>query len=306
MKMSTNEGRLTSNQARGIWAGVTMSWDDADRFDEKSYIANVQRTIQSNAHGIYTTGSTGEFYALDFDEFKRMVDVQAELCGPARMPLQIGCCSDVTRSTIRLMEYAASKPAVGAAQVVLPYWMELSDREMIQFFKDIYTACPDLPLIHYNIPRAKRFLTGVHYLKILEVAPSLIGVKFTHTGQYFGQLADSIAATPNLSYFVGETLLVSAMQIGARGSYSSVILTNPPFMLKLYALARSNEWEAAFRMQRRVADFLTAAEAQGESLAKGWLTRCLIKDSHWRQVALREALDAVRRTSAGNPKQSQP
>ena len=88
--------RLTAENLHGIWAGVTMPWDENDQFDEEIYATNIRRTIDTNVHGIYTTGSTGEFYAVDDDEFRRMGDIQAELCGMAGMPLQIGCCSDGT------------------------------------------------------------------------------------------------------------------------------------------------------------------------------------------------------------------
>lgn len=247
--------RLTADTLRGIWAAVPMIWDERDRLDESTYAENVRRIIRSGAHGLYTTGSTGEFYALDEDEFRRMVDIQVELCGVANFPLQIGCCSDATRKTLRLLEYVAGKSAVGAAQVVIPYWMELSDREVIQFFKDVASACPELPLVHYNIPRAKRFLQGPDYQRIVDVCPRLIGVKFCFAGQHFGGLQDAIARTPGISYFVGEPLLASAMQLGVRGSYSSLIMTNPRFMLDLFAAAERGDWQRAIEMQRRAAAF---------------------------------------------------
>ena len=31
--------------------------------------------IKVGAHGIYLLGSTGEFYAMDFDEFKAVVEI---------------------------------------------------------------------------------------------------------------------------------------------------------------------------------------------------------------------------------------
>jgi dihydrodipicolinate synthase/N-acetylneuraminate lyase len=189
-----------------------------------------------------------------------MVDIEAEICGKANMPLQIGCCSDATAKTIRLLEYAASKKEVGAAQVTLPYWMELTDREVAQFFKDLYQACPDMPLVHYNIPRAKRFLHGADYRRVLNVAPTLIGVKYTFAGSHFGQLQNDLRMTPQLSYFVAEDLLVSAMQLGARGSYSSLVATNPRFMLDLYQKAAAGQWDAAMTMQRRIALFADELE----------------------------------------------
>jgi len=247
--------RLTAEELCGIWAGITMVWDEDYRFDEKTYAANIERMIPAGVHGLYTTGSTGEFYVIEYDEFCRMVDIEAELCGKAQKPLQIGCCSDATAKTIKLLEYAAGKKEVGAAQITIPYWMKLTDRELLQFFKDLHTACPDMPLVHYNIPRTKRFLNAPDYLRILEVAPNLIGVKYTFAGSHFGELQDSIMMTPNLSYFVGESLLVSAMQLGARGCYSSLIATDPRFVLKMYALAESHQWDQAIEMQKRLAVF---------------------------------------------------
>src|SRR5579871_5555831 len=207
--------RLTAEALRGIWAGMTMSWDEQDRFDEVSYRTNTETMCKAGVHGIYTTGSTGEFYALDFDEFRRMVDTQVEICSRYSMPLQIGCCADATRKTLRLLEYVARQPHIGAAQVAIPYWMEVNDRELRQFFADLQRACPDLPLMHYNVPRAKRFLQGPDYLRLLEVAPNLIGVKYTFAGSNFGRLQEALLLTPQLSYFVAENLLASAMMLGA-------------------------------------------------------------------------------------------
>jgi dihydrodipicolinate synthase/N-acetylneuraminate lyase len=260
--------RLTAKTLHGIWAGTTMSWDKESRFDEETYAKNIKRTLAAKIHGIYTTGSTGEFYAIDYDEFCRMVDIEAELCGKVKMPLQIGCCSDATHKTIKLLEYAAGKKEVGAAQVVIPYWMELTNREVLQFFKDLYTACPDLPLVHYNVPRAKRFFSGSDYLKILEVAPNLIGVKFTFAGSNFGQLQTTLAQTPMISYFIGENLLASAAQLGARGSCSSLIDTNPKFMLDMYKKIQAKKWNEAIKMQQHADKFFEDAvafiEARGE------------------------------------------
>ena len=260
---------LTADKLNGIWAGMTMAWDESFHLDEETYAQNTRRMLAENVQGIYTTGSTGEFYALEFDEFKRMVDIEAELCGRAGMPLEIGCCSDATAKTIRLMEHAASKNEVGAVQVTVPYWMELTDRELLQFFKDLYTACPEMPLVHYNIPRAKRFLTGDDYRRVLEVAPSLIGVKYTFAGSHFGELQEAIRLTPGLSYFVVETLLVSAMLIGARGCYSSLVATNPSYVLEMYAKARTGKWREAVKAQMHLSRFLNELVAFISSRGEG-------------------------------------
>ena len=253
--------RLTADTLDGIWAGVTMAWDEQDRFDEAAYAKNTGDICKAGVHGVYTTGSTGEFYALSFEEFKRMVDIQAEICGRRHVPLQIGCCSDCTWKTIRYLEYAAGKPEVGAAQVNIPYWMEVNDKELLQFFRDLHVSCPDMPLVHYNIPRAKRFLGGDDYLRILDVAPSLIGVKFTFAGSHFADLQAALLATPGLPYFVAEPYLAPAMMLGARGCYSALVFTDPNFMLNFYEHCAARRWDNAVEMQKLIQRFYAEAVA---------------------------------------------
>ncbi len=261
--------RLTADTLFGVWAALPMQWDEKDRFDEADYAENLRRVIASGPHGVYTSGSTGEFYAIDDEEFRRMVDIQVELCGGAGMPLQIGCCADATRKVLRMIEYVAARPAVGAAQIALPYWMELNDREVLAFFKDVTSAAPRLPLVHYNIPRAKRFLQGANYRRILDVSPNLIGVKYSFAGQHFSQLQESIRLTPELSYFVGEPLLASAMQIGARGCYSSLVLTRPQLMRRYFEAAVNRRWDEAIALQGRIGDFFADLFAEVAALKEG-------------------------------------
>ena len=250
----TKPTTLTAETLKGVWAGVTLSWNEDYSFDEASFRENLKTLSKYDVGGIYTTGSTGEFYVLDWPEFQHMVDVFMEVVGPKGFLTQIGCCADDTRDVLRMVEYAAKKGA-GGAQITLPYWMKLTDQEVLQFFTDVYQAVPELPLIHYNIPRTKRFLTGPDYLRVLEVAPSLIGVKFTFASSHFGDLQHATQLTPGLSYFVSEDMLASSMQVGARGCYSSLVCTNPAFMLKLFELGEARKWDEAMEMQSLIIRF---------------------------------------------------
>ena len=99
-------------------------------------------------------------------------------------------------------------------QVTLPYWMELTNVRLCNS-SPMSPAPHPYPLIHYNIPRGKRYLTGPDYCRLLEVAPSLIGVKFTFAGSHFAELQEALHMLPGLSFFVAEDFLASAMQLGA-------------------------------------------------------------------------------------------
>lgn len=267
-KERESDGQKRNCNFEGIWAGLPTPWKKDLSLDDNSLAANIQRMIKVGVHGIYLLGSTGEFYALDHGEFKAVVDILADEGLGSGIPLSVVCSSPSTRETIRLLEYVSQR-GCSAAQIVLPYWMELTERELLQFFRDISGAVPDLALIHYNIPRAKRFLLGSDYARIREVAPNLVASKFTYVGVHFADLFDAIVLNPAMKFLVAENLLVSAMQLGAHGSCSSLVYTNSSYVMKMYELARNGNWEKALLMQKRISLFMSGVDALLTSLGEG-------------------------------------
>jgi dihydrodipicolinate synthase/N-acetylneuraminate lyase len=246
--------KLTHETLKGVWAAVTLPWCEDLSLNEAAFRENLRRLIAARVHGIYTTGSTGEFYALDWDEFRHMVDIFTGAVSASGIPVQVGCAADDTREACRQVEYACRAGADGV-QVALPYWMELTDREILQFFRDVAAASAGVPIIHYNITRAKNYLGADDYRRILEVAPNLIGVKFAFAGTHFGQLQNALQMCPQIAFFVAENLLVTGMQMGIRGSYSSVVCMNPQYMLRMFGLAEARKWDEALAMQMYLVRF---------------------------------------------------
>lgn len=266
-----NEPQAEVNKDRhlgGIWAGLPTMYNADWSLDMGAMETNIQRMIKNEVHGIYLLGSTGEFYAMDFDEFKLLADLLVKTTAGSGIPVAVVCGSPNTHTTLRQLQYL-KKAGVTAAQLVIPYWMEMTEREFMQFFKDAHKAVPDLPIIHYNIPRAKRFLLGPDYVKVREVLPNLAAVKFTFAGGHFGDLQEAVRLNPSLKFLIGENLLVSAMQIGADGSRSSVVYTNPDTVLKMYDLAKQRKWDEALVMQDRMVAFFDGLFAIIEKLGEG-------------------------------------
>jgi dihydrodipicolinate synthase/N-acetylneuraminate lyase len=260
--------KLTRDTLKGVWAAVTLPWHEDLSLDEAAFRENLRRLIAARVHGIYTTGSTGEFYALDWDEFCHMVDIFMGAVSSSGIPVQVGCAADDTRDICRQIEYACRAGADGV-QVVIPYWMELTDREILQFFRDVAAASAGLPIIHYNITRAKNYLGAEDYRRILEVVPNLIGVKFAFAGTHFGQLQNALQRCPEIAFFVAENLLVTGMPMGIRGSYSSVVCMNPQYMLTMFGLAESRQWNEALAMQMRLVRFFRELGGILDEMAAG-------------------------------------
>lgn len=252
----------------GIWAGLPTMFNEDWSLDLGAMEANIQRMIKAEVQGIYLLGSTGEFYALEFDEFKQLADLLVKTAGGSGIPLGVNCGSPATRATLRKLEYI-KKAGVSAGQLVIPYWMDMTERELMQFFKDVHATVPDLPIMHYNIPRAKRFLLGPDYMTVREVLPNLAAVKFTFVGSHFGDLQEAVRLNPGLKFLIAEDLLVSGMQIGAHGSCSSIVYTNSETFLKMYRLAKDHKWDEAVKMQSRISAFFAGIDAMLGKLGEG-------------------------------------
>jgi dihydrodipicolinate synthase/N-acetylneuraminate lyase len=243
---------LTKENLKGVWVSVTMPWDENGYLDEAIFRENVAKLIEAGVHGLYTTGSTGEFHMLNFDEFERMVDIFAEEAA-GKVLTQVGCSWLNTRDSIRMARYAADRDIDGV-QVAVPFWIELNDDEVLKYFVDLSCACPDVGIVHYNIRRAKRFLNGKDYQRICAEVPNLIGTKFCSSE--FAAWMELQVNGPELNHFVGEGDLVMGMMFGAKGMYCSHALMNPEFILDWYAMCERREWEPAIEIQWRISRWL--------------------------------------------------
>ena len=65
---------------RGPWAGLPVAWTEAGAFDEETYRLDVRRCAGTRMPGVYAGGTTGEFYAMEFDEFRAVARATVEEC----------------------------------------------------------------------------------------------------------------------------------------------------------------------------------------------------------------------------------
>jgi dihydrodipicolinate synthase/N-acetylneuraminate lyase len=262
--------RPTRNTLKGIWVAVPLAWDEQYRFDESTFRETLRRLLEAKVHGLYTFGSTGELYAIDDDEFCRITDIFLDEVGPRGVPTQVGCHGTATHQIVRKLQYARQAGADGA-QVALPFWMELTDQEILNFWADISAAVPNLPLTSYNSGRTKVQLTGEQYRRILQVAPNLIGIKWP--GELDLETFPRIAAmTPELVHFVGERYLVEMMKQGvARGNYNASALWQPELTVQMFELAEAGKWAEAEQIGRRFADVISYVLTVCEELGLGMM-----------------------------------
>lgn len=233
---------LTRENFTGPWAGLPVAWTEDDRLDEATYRADVARCCEVGVPGVYSGGTTGEFYAMSFDEFKAVARATVEECHARGKPAMIGCTSTYNLGAARRAAYAAEIGA-DAIQVAMPFWMEIGNTAVVPFFKEVAAASGGLPLSVYETMRAKKALTLDQHRAIKDAVPSYLMVKANENT--VGDTPDGCRALSEfVNVFVGEHEFGILGRAGAKGSCSSVVYWNPRVILPLWQRVEQQDWVA--------------------------------------------------------------
>lgn len=236
----------------GPWAGLPVAWTDDDQFDEAIYRADVARCCKAGVPGVYTGGTSGEFYAMELDEFEAVTRATVEECHAHHKPAMIGCTSTYTLGVARRAGYAAEVGA-DAIQVALPYWMEIGNAQIVPFFREVANASGGLPLSIYETLRAKKALTLDQHRAIRDAVPSYMVVKANE---------DTVGCTPEgcqelskfVNVFVSEHEFGELGRVGANGSCSSVVYWNPRVIMSLWNQVERQDWPGVDAGCQRIAE----------------------------------------------------
>lgn len=250
--------RLTRENLHGVWAAIATPFDEHDRFDEAIFRENIRRLRAAGVHGIYTTDSDGEFYAIELDEFKRIVDVFADETQRLGFPTQVGVTWSNTRGMLDRLRYASERGILGA-HVGHPFFMPMTPQSYLAFWEDVRQAVPEwFALVHYNTPRVHNYQRGPDYARLQQEVPQLVGSK--HVGADFPEFLTLMSYAPQLSHFTGEHAFTPYTLFGARGIYSWFVNFNPRYVVEWYAEMQRGDWEHAAQRQRRMHAFMQATQ----------------------------------------------
>ena len=250
---------LTLDNFTGPWAGLPVAWTENDKFDETAYRDDVSRCCRAGVPGVYSGGTTGEFYAMEFDEFQAVARATVEECKKHGTPSMIGCTSTYTLGVVRRAQYAAELGA-DAVQVALPYWIEVDDKDIIPFFKEVAAASDGMALSIYETLRAKKKLSLEQHRKIKDAVPSYVMVKAND-----GTLGCTPEGCKDLSQFVNvfisENLFGSLGRAGAKGGCSSLVYYNPRVILELWGQVEVKDWEKVDETCEKIGKFFDYLDA---------------------------------------------
>lgn len=130
---------------------------------------------ENGSDAIVVCGTTGESPTLTWEEEYELFQVVKKAVNN-KAKVIAGTGSNSTREAIAATQKAAKIGVDGSLQVV-PYYNKPPQSGLYQHFAAIAKACPDLPLMLYNVPgRTSQNLLPETVIKLAEV-PNIVAIK---------------------------------------------------------------------------------------------------------------------------------
>ena len=232
----------------GIVPALVTPFHPDERIDCGAWQRLIDRMIDAGVNGVFTGGSSGEFYSLEPEErlFALRFCVQAV---SGRVPLFANVGAITTRETVRLAQ-AAQAIGVDVIVVVTPYYLKPTQDELVEHYTDVCRSVR-LPVLAYNFPQHG----GVELLpetlgKVAARCENLVGLK--DSGGVLKQTAAYRTCAPGreLAVFVGpEGILLDAWRRGCVGSVTACANISPRLFVDFYKAFRENRTDEARRLQ---------------------------------------------------------
>ena len=236
----------------GIIPAVVTPLNPSGSFSEKAMRKLINFLIDGGVHGLFITGTTGEFYGLSPEEKREIFEVTLDET-KGRVPVYAGTNGITTLESVRLTQLA-EKCGVDAVSVLTPMFITPTQEQLIGHYKTI-AANTSLPVLLYNNPPK----TGVNLAaptvaKLAEV-PNIVSIKdssgdLTLTAEY-------IRLTRGIEHFnvlMGrDTLIYGALCYGAAGSIASCANVAPRLCADIYDKYMAGDLQGSLEAQFKLA-----------------------------------------------------
>ena len=202
---------------RVITAMVTpFATDGSVNYEVAEKLAN--HLVDNGSDGLVICGTTGESPTLSWSEEYELFKVIKQAVG-ARAKIIAGTGSNSTTEAIAATLKAAKLRLDGSLQVV-PYYNKPPQSGLYRHFVAIAEACPDLPLMLYNVPgRTSRNLEPETVANLAQVS-NIVAIK--EASGNLEQACKIRCLTPdNFAIYSGEDALTLPMlSVGSSGVVS--------------------------------------------------------------------------------------
>lgn len=243
---------ISTNLLKGNWVSAILPITSIDEIDYHRLSDQIDFLVNAGVDGIYTNGSTGEFYTQSEEEFDKINLIVAEKCAAYAVPFIIGANHMSAQTTLDRVKRSKHLQSL-AYQVIFPEWFPLNFEEMVIFLREIAKASESAGIVLYNPPHASKQLAPEEFGMLKKEVPELLGMKVADGDEKWYEAVKKYCK--ELALFVPGHHLATGLSHGAAGSFSNVAFLSPSGAQKWYEMMRV-DMPAALALESRIREFM--------------------------------------------------
>lgn len=234
----------------GIIPALVTPLTKEDRLNENALRRLTNYTIQAGVHGVFPTGSQGEFWAFSAEEKKRVWEVVVDETN-GRVPVYAGTAAVTTREAVDLTQLA-EQVGVDAVSVLTPFFINPNEEELYEHYR-VIAASTRLPVLLYTNPDRTMVKISAGLLSRLAKIENIVGIKDSSGDITLS--TDYIRSTPqDFAILMGrDTLIFTGLLSGAKGAIAATGNVVPALVVQIYECFKAGDLAGSRHAQEALA-----------------------------------------------------
>lgn len=232
---------------------MISAFDHEGQYDYEANDRIIENLIEKGIDGIVLFGSSGEFFAFNMEEKKKIVKHCYKKIDN-RAQFIVGTGSMSIDETIELSKYCEDI-GVKDIMVITPYYFGLSDESIYDYYKKLDENV-SINIYLYNFPDRTGYNIDSHVvLKLLNNCKNIVGYKdsssdHTHIKSI---IIDVKKEFPDFIVYTGiEDLFIFTSAIGGNGSIGALSNVAPEVCSSISKAFNQNDFQKALSNQRKL------------------------------------------------------
>ncbi len=235
----------------GILPAMITPLTKESKVDERALRNLIEHEISGGLHGIFAIGTTGEFYGLTQEMYRRTLEITVDQVAK-RVPVYAGANAISTSECIELT-HIAQEAGVDALSVLTPYFISITQSELVEHYTTIAKET-DLPILLYdNSPKTHISIKPETSCKLADIK-NIVGMKdsagdLTMTAEHIRRSRDK-----DFSVFMGrDTLIYSNLCLGGAGAVAACANVAPALCADIYNKFVAGDMKGSLEAQFKLA-----------------------------------------------------
>lgn len=237
-------------QPKGIIPAMVTPLTSDRKINVESLRKLTNYLIVGGVHGLFAAGTQGEFYALTYEEKKKVIEAVVEEAR-GRVPVYAGTGAITTREATALTQMAESA-GVNAVSVITPYFIKPNEVELLEYFTTIAKSTR-LPVLLYGNPARTGISLSTDLVVRLSKVENIVGIKdssgdMTLTAEYIRRMDDKFSVLAGR-----DTLIYGTLCYGGKGAIAATANVAPKVVVEIYEAFVAGDLKRSLAAQYRLA-----------------------------------------------------